>query len=210
MKTFFFSIVLVCSSYFAFGQFELGVKLGASSSQLSEQTIFAPNGNDEVEISIADVPYGFHFGLYSRIKIFNIYLEPALLFNSSTVDYNIQEEIFDTGVVNTIRSETFNNLDIPLLVGMKFGFFRIQAGPVAHIFISSASELTAIEGYAQKVDEASFGLQGGIGIDILRVRLDFNYETNLSRFGDHITIGGQEFSFDDRPTRFVASMGIKF
>ena len=124
--------------------------------------------------------------------------------------YNLSEEIFDTGIISSIRSESYNNLDIPLMVGIKVGPFRLQGGPVAHIFLNSSSDLTAISGYSQKFKDASYGIQGGIGLDIHKVRLDFNYETNISLFGDHINIDGQPYDFDQRPGRLVASIGVKF
>ncbi len=202
-------IILMSFSIFSFSQIEFGMKLGLSSSDLSPKSILFNNGESNFELSVAKANYGFHFGLYSRIKLANIYVEPAVLFNSSSVDYNVREEIFETGVISTIRSETFNKLDIPVMVGMKFGFFRIHGGPVAHIFLNSASELTAIGNYDQKFEGTSFGIQAGIGLDILKIRVDVNYETNLSKFGEHINIGGTQYGFE-RPGRIIASIGIRF
>jgi len=96
------------------------------------------------------------------------------------------------------------------MVGIKMGPLRLQGGPVAHIFLNSASDLTAINGYAQKFRDASYGLQGGIGLDIYKFRLDVNYETNLSIFGDHISIDGEDYDFDQRPGRLIVSVGMKF
>lgn len=209
MKKSFF-ILFMLTSTLAFSQFELGIKTGLSSTELSPESIFIDNDGNTTELSIAQANYGFHFGLYTRVTVANIFIEPSFLFNSSSVDYNLDEQIFDTGIISTIKSETYNNLDIPLMVGMKMGFFRIQGGPVAHIFINSASELTAINGYSQKFKDATYGFQGGIGLDILKIRIDLNYETNLSRFGGDIDINGVPYQFDQRPARLVASLGIKF
>lgn len=191
-------------------QFEMGLKTGLSSTELAQSSIFAKNNGQNIQLSVADAKYGFHFGLYTRVSFLGIYVEPAFLFNSSNVDYNLDEGFFDSGIISTIRSETYNNLDIPLMIGCKLGFFRVQAGPVAHIFLNSASELTSIDGYSQKFKDASYGLQAGIGLDILKIRLDVNYEANLSKFGDHINIDGTDFDFDERPGRLVASLGIRF
>lgn len=166
MKKSFFVLFMLISTL-SFSQFEIGIKTGLSSTDLSPESILINNGDNTTEISIAQANYGFHFGLYTRVCIANIFIEPSFLFNSNSVDYKLDEQIFDTGIISSIKSETYNNLDIPLMVGMKLGFFRIQAGPVAHIFINSASELTAIDGYSQKFKDATYGLQGGIGLDIL-------------------------------------------
>jgi hypothetical protein len=209
MKKSFFVLFMLISTL-SYSQFEIGIKAGLSSLDLSPESILINNGDNTSEISIAQANYGFHFGLYTRVCIANIFIEPSFLFNSNSVDYNLDEQIFDTGIISSIKSETYNNLDIPLMVGMKVGFFRIQGGPVAHIFINSASELTEIDGYSQKFKDATYGFQGGVGLDILKIRIDLNYETNLSRFGGDIDINGNPYQFDQRPSRLVASLGIKF
>ncbi|MFT6338124.1 MAG: hypothetical protein ACI86M_001733 [Saprospiraceae bacterium] len=209
MKKIFFGLLMMLSTL-SYSQFELGIKTGISSTDLSPKSILINNGGNEITLSIQEANYGFHFGLYTRVTFANIFIEPAFLFNSTSVDYNLSEEIFDTGIISSIRSESYNNLDIPLMVGIKIGPLRIQGGPVAHIFLNSASDLTSISGYSQKFKDASYGLQGGIGLDILKVRLDINYETNLTLFGDHINIDGQPYDFDQRPGRLVASIGVRF
>ena len=209
MKKIFLGLLMMLSTL-SYSQFELGIKTGISSTDLSPKSILINNGGNDMTLTIQEANYGFHLGLYTRVTIANIFIEPSFLLNSTSVDYNLTEEIFDSGIISSIRSETYNNLDIPLMVGIKVGPFRLQGGPVAHIFLNSSSDLTTISGYAQKFKDASYGIQGGIGLDILKVRLDFNYETNLSQFGDHINIDGQPYDFDQRPGRLVASVGIKF
>ena len=209
MRKILFGILMTCSTL-SYGQFEMGMKLGLSSTELTPKSILFNNGDNDMSLSIRDANYGFHFGLYTRFSLANLFIEPSFLFNSSSVDYDLREEIFDTGVISTIRSESYHNLDIPLMVGMKIGPLRIQGGPVAHIFIGSASDLTAIDGYAQNFRDASYGLQGGLGLDIMKFRFDLNYETNISLFGDHITIDGDSYDFSQRPGRFVASVGYRF
>lgn len=205
--------VILCmlfSSVFSFGQLETGLRLGVSSTDLAEGSIYINSHDQTYKLTVLNAEYGYHLGLYARLSVANVYMEPAILFNSNRVNYRLEESIFDTGIVNTALSETYNNLDIPILIGMKLGFFRIQGGPVAHIHINSFSDLSTIEGYEANYKKATYGIQGGFGIDIMKIRLDLNYETNLRRFGDHITIGGEEFMFDERPNRLVASLSIKF
>ena len=209
MKKSFFVLFMMISTL-SFSQFEMGIKAGLSSTDLSPESLLLNDGEKTTKLTITQANYGYHFGLYTRLQIANIFIEPSFLFNSTSVDYDLEEQIFDTGIVNSIKSETFNNLDIPLMVGMKIGFLRIQGGPVAHIFINSASELTAINGYSQKFKDATYGIQGGIGLDILKIRLDLNYETNLSNYGGDIDVNGNTYQFDQRPTRLVATLGIRF
>jgi len=210
MKRIALFVCLTMATMTTSAQFEIGVRAGLSSTDIDPNSIVLQNGDNDVQVSVIEANYGFHFGLYSRISFLGIFVEPNFLFNSSSVDYQLREEIFDTGVINSIRSESYNNLDIPILVGCKLGFFRVQAGPVAHIFLNSTSELTDIPGLNQKFKDATFGGQIGFGLDIMKVRLDLNYEVNLSKFGSHLNVGGSTFDFDDRPSRLIASLGVRF
>lgn len=211
MRRLLLSMTLILSASHVFGQIEFGLKAGVSTLDLtdSELSITTPSA-EALKLSIADANYGFHFGLYSRIKLLNIYIEPAVLFNSSQINYTLQEGIFDESVVTTTKTEKFEKLDIPVLVGIKMGFLRLQAGPVARLHINSISDLTDIDGYSQRFKSATYGFQLGAGLDILNVRLDVNYEGNLSKVGDHIVIDGESYTFGESPSRLVASIGYRF
>ena len=89
------------------------------------------------------------------------------------------------GTLDLIKSENYQYLDIPLIIGLKAGPVRLGAGPVGHVFIDSSSELFDIDGYEQKFDEMTWGWQGGIGFDIWNIHLDIKYEGNFSNFSNH-------------------------
>jgi hypothetical protein len=44
---------------------------------------------------------------------------------------------------------------------------------------------------------------------IFNLDLSLEYEGNFSEFGNHINIGGQQFSFDDTPSRLIFNLGIR-
>jgi len=199
------------SSYTMSSQLEFGLKAGLSSVDLADtELILANNAGNNVSLAVQEASYGLHFGIYGRLSLLGLYIEPAVLFNSSNVDYTLREQIFDTEVTETIVSEKYEKLNIPVMVGYKLGFLRLQAGPVAHVHLNNISELTDLGGYSEKARSATYGYQLGVGLDILKVRLDLNYEGNLSSYTDHITIDGYEHSFAENPARIVASIGYKF
>ena len=85
---------------------------------------------------------------------------------------------------------------------------RLMAGPVAHYFLKSTSELFQFENYQQKFADLKYGWQGGIGVDLLNVMVDVRYEGNFSKFGDHITFSGQQYNFASSPARLIASLAV--
>jgi len=211
MRRLLLSLLLITTTYLSYGQIELGLKAGVSSMDLTDHSLYAiGSGNTNISLAIEEATYGYHFGVYGRVGLLGVYLEPAILFNSSQVNYKLREHIFDTGVIETAKSEKYQSLDLPLMVGYKLAFLRLSAGPVAHVHLNNVSELTDIEGYSQKFENATYGYRVGAGIDILKVRIDVQYEGNLSEYGDHINIDGQSYSFGENPARLIATLGYRF
>ncbi len=198
----FFSI----SSY---SQFEAGLKFGISSIDVVSNGINVDNGIHNLKINLGEAEYGYHFGLYTRLSFLGIYLEPAVLFNSNSVNYQI-DNFGESPIVGEILSEKYQNLSVPVLIGIKAGFLRLSLGPVAHVHIDSSSDLFNIDGYEQRFKDASYGIIGGIGLDIWKLRLDLQYEANLSEFGDHIVINGEEYSFGDQASRVLGTVSWRF
>jgi hypothetical protein len=206
MKRILIALLVIVSQLTLSAQVEFGIKAGLSSYELAQTKIFIPDQN--INISIADANYGHHLGIYTRFKISALYLEPALLFNSNKVTYMLED--YSESPLQSFKDEKYNTLDIPVLLGLKFGPLRIQGGVVSHIFINSISDLVDIEGYQQRFQKATYGYQAGLGLDVWKLRFDVNYEGNLSRWGDHIEIGGVDYAFGERAQRIVATVGYKF
>lgn len=210
MRQFILSVVLFAA--FALqvqAQVQFGVKAGISSYDLAKDGIFINTGDQHIKWNVANAGYGHHFGVYTRLTLLGVYLEPALLFNSNTVTYNI-ETYGESGVFNTIKNEKYNHVDIPVLAGIKAGVLRFQGGVVGHLFVNSISDVVDIKGYDQRFKTATYGWQGGMGVDVWKLRLDLLYEGNFDRFGDHITIAGHPYAFSDKPSRLLLTLGYKF
>lgn len=190
-------------------QFEFGIKAGLNSIDLVSDGIEINNNGQVLDIDFKNSEYGHHIGLYTRVKFLGIYVEPAAIFNSNKVNYTITDYSED-GPVTEIFSEKYYNLDIPLMVGIKAGILRLYGGPVAHLHIASTSDLFELKDYDQKFQDATYGYQAGFGFDIWKLRLDLSYEGNLSSFGNHISIGGNEYSFGQSASRVLGTVGYKF
>ncbi len=192
----------------AFGQIEFGLKAGLSSNNLNKSNILNQN-EDETSIDVFSENYGYHFGLYSRIKISSLYVEPNILFESTTLDYSLTEIVEDE-ILKTFHSASYTKLNIPLLIGMKFGFFRVNTGPVAYINLDSGSDLIRFKEYGKRFKEASYGLKFGIGVDFWKIRLDAGIEGNITRLGNSLNLGDESYQLSNRPTSFSLTAGYKF
>jgi hypothetical protein len=189
------------------GQVRFGVRGGISTYDLGvTEAIQVRQGGSEFLLNVQDAKYGYHAGLVLQIKLASFVIQPELLFNSNSVDYRFGETT-NPGSGN-IFTERYQNLDIPLLLGLKAGPMRLMAGPVGHYFLKSTSELFEFESYDQKFSNLTYGWQGGIGVDLLNVMVDIRYEGNFYTFGDHIIFSGQRYNLASSPARLLASLAV--
>ena len=192
-------------------QFKLGLKGGFSTTDINPSELFVTNSDQVKDLGIAvnEAGYGVHMGFFAQLKIRNFIIQPELLFNSNSVEYRVTD--FNNGEnVESFKTESYQNVDMPILFGVKKGWFRFMGGPVAHVHIGSNSELFDIDGYDQKFEDMTWGYQTGVGLDIGSFMLDVRYEGSFDKFGDHMTINNQDINFDQSKGRMVASIGIKF
>jgi hypothetical protein len=198
-----FPLLFVC--VIANAQISWGPKIGISTEDLDEETL----NINSLSLAIKDANYGFHAGLFFRVKISDrVFLQPEVLFNTNSVDFKVTD--LPSGLSDRILKEKYQHLDIPLMLGLKYGPLRLQAGPTGHVYIASSSELDEIEGYERRFNDFNLGFQGGLGLDIWKIIIDVKYEGNLSKFGDHMTIAGQDIKFSQRPSRWLFSIGFSF
>ncbi len=188
-------------------QFKAGIKGGVTTYNMKLGDFLVTNGDaaSDFGLAVKDAKFGYQFGLWARIGR-GLHIQPEILFSTNKVEYEIQDgnDVF-------LGEETYANIDVPIMAGIKLGPLRAQAGPVARIFLGSDDKLAAvIEDYQSDHDRLKIGYQAGIGLDLWRVALDLRYEGSLRHFGDNISVAGQNFGLDGKAGRVVATVGVAF
>ena len=212
MKQLFASLLIsFCLFQTSQAQVKFGLRGGLSSADLEPSSFLVVGNNsfNDLKVEVEDAGYGYHLGLFMQAKIGNFFIQPEILYNSMSTDYKITDISFENSVTS-IKEEQFNDLDIPVMVGFKWLFLRLGGGPVGHVHLDSTSGLFDIDGYSEDFKSVRFGWQAGIGLDIWKLVIDLKYEGNFNNFGDHITIGGQQFDFDTGDNRMIVSVGLAF
>jgi hypothetical protein len=200
-------IVFVALLYLpAFSQLKFGIKAGAEST--SVPTYEVGNGSATID-ALKSAQWGYHLGIFLRLKLGPVYLQPETVFASTSFDYNVNTAGTGTG---DLASQKFNRLSIPLLVGFKLGPVRLNAGPAAAIMIGSPSDLINDPNFDQMYKGAIWGYQAGLGIDLLKkLTLDVRFAGSLGDvLGDEVTIGSQTFQLDYGQSSFLLSVGWMF
>ncbi len=209
------SVFILCSFFQQSANaqiFSWGFRLGAASTNIdmTPQTIYEDNtSTDSLLMSVSDANFGIHGGLYARLKLGPVFVQPEVLFNSQNYEYTIDD--FSQSGASEILNDKFNTLDIPIMIGLKTGPFRFQGGPIGSVLISNDNQLeTLSDTYERKLANLTWGYQAGLGVDIGSVNLDLKYEGGLSALGDSYEIYGNSYQFDSRENRWVLTLGLKF
>lgn len=221
MKRFYLVLLLtVFALPSVFGQLQFGIKGGivSASSSLDEQISisqeFQDQANidyDELKMKAQDAKVGFQAGLFGRISLAALYVQPELMFTSTSSKIKVSEITEGQDPVTHVKNQEFKKIDIPIMVGWKFGPARLQAGPVGTIMLDQQSALDTFENYKEEFNGATWGYQVGVGLDLLNtLTLDAKYEGSLSKLGESVTIGDNDYSIDNRPNQFVVTVGLFF
>lgn len=180
----------------SYGQFTLGPRFGLSSSSID----FDPFTVGGETISSGNATAGFHAGVFSRVTLGLLYIQPEVLFTQSGGEIELND-----GVLKEIREVEFNKLDFPVMLGTSFlKVFRLQAGPSFSMLLD-ANAKGLEEDIKSGYKDATIGYQAGVGMDLWNLVLDVKYEGNLSTFGDELF----GFPTDQDNNQWIVSVGFK-
>lgn len=216
MKKLFVIVLVVLISIPAFSQIKMGLKAGVSTTNLSMETLkTVTTGTTSYTVeALENAKYGFHGGVFLRLTLLGIYVQPELLFSTRTNAYTVKNITNSSAPVTTIVKQNFNKLDIPVMVGLKLGPIRVNAGPAASILINSPKDLIASPDYKSMFSRMTVGYQAGVGLDVLKfLTIDLRYEGSLKKYQNQIQnlVGTKTtVNLDDRPNAFLFSVGLMF
>ena len=205
MKKFIVIILALVLAAPLFSQVKFGLKAGASTDFTFTDQTFKGTDFEVILQNAKDAEWGFQGGVFMRATFSGFYIQPELLLATAT--NSVSYEDVEGGGAPVIYNQKFNKLNIPVLLGVKVGPLRLNAGPAASVMITDPKEI--IEGATYK--RATFGYQAGLGFDLFkRLTFDLRYEGNLNQFGDQIEIANQTFTLDDRTGALLVQVGLIF
>lgn len=201
-------ICLLFISNIAIAQVRPGIKFGLSTPDVDPSDIIVNDdqGNQLYRIFVENARYGVHAGIFIQMQFGGFFIQPELLYNSTSIDYGIDSLSFER-----LKKETFRSLDFPLMIGLKTGAVRLGAGPVGHLFFEgNGSGFGSYPGFEPFFEDLTWGWQAGVGLDFWKLHIDVRYEGNFSKLGDNFIFFGRRFDFDTNNNRFIASLGFSF
>jgi hypothetical protein len=206
MKRILLFVLVVMIAAPAFSQFKWGIKAGAETTTVPKYTL--GSGSATIE-ALKNASWGLHGGIFMRFTLLGIYIQPEAVFASTTFEYNVQEV---QSQPSKVMSQKFNRLSVPVLVGLKLGPLRLNAGPAASIMLGSPQALINDPNFEDMYKGAIWGYQAGVGVDLLKkLSFDVRYAGSLGeKFGDAVAIGGQNFKLGYGQSSLLLSLGLIF
>lgn len=201
----FFMVQLADAQLFSYG---IKAGLGINQLKVSDLTDLG-SGADVYDLVTGDNVMGYHIGVQTRVKIAMLFVQPELYFNDAG---GIVEKVAENGA-NELLTVDFKRIDLPVLVGVKFGPLRLGAGPVGSYVVkeSVVNDISELDpDYTVFTNSMTWGFQAGLGVDLSKISLDARYEGSLSKLGETFSVGGADFDLDARPSQWVFSLGFWF
>ncbi|MDQ8053427.1 MAG: porin family protein [Pedobacter sp.] len=172
MKKISLTLLLICCSFLAFSQltpsFQFGLKGGLNLSKFSTTNTFS-----------SDNQAGYYAGLWARIGAAGIHLQPELYLSGKNATLENA-----SGQENKVK---FTSLDIPVLVGTKFGAagigLRVNTGPVVSFVLNEDQNFSqaAAAAFNGNFKDQTFAWQFGAGVDVGKFGVDLRYEAGISK-----------------------------
>ncbi|RZK19463.1 MAG: PorT family protein [Pedobacter sp.] len=173
MKFLSFTAALLMVCFFASAQVlpsvQFGLKAGANFSKFDSENTFD-----------SDNRAGFYGGVWARFGAAGIHFQPELYISGKKADL-ISEA---TGEVNKVR---FTSLDVPLLVGTKFGAagigVRLNTGPMFSLILDENQSFGQAAGnvFRANFKNQAIAWQFGAGVDLKKLSVEARYELGLSK-----------------------------
>ena len=200
----------------AISQIKFGLKAGVSTTTVTmNDLVKVTSGSTTYTVdAISNAKYGFHGGAFLRLSLLGVYLQPELLFSTRTNEYVISDKSTPQSTASYVAKQNFNKLEIPVMVGLRLGPLRLNAGPAASLLINSPKALITDPNndYKSLYSRMTIGYQAGISINLLKMlTFSLSYEGSLKKYQNQIeNRTGTKFNLDDRPNAFLFSLGLMF
>lgn len=217
-----FVVILLMLGTSTFAQFNFGIKAGYISSLNTSNLNSVVSGNYNLKSVNSELSNGIHAGVFARVGISHLYIQPELLYAMGKKEYKIsyQEIANPTNTISYEKLVNISTIDIPILVGykivdLKLFNLRAFAGPKLRLNagssldfknITNSNNSPTLPNLEKDIKAAQLGFEGGVGLDVLKFTLDARY--NL--IGDIYQTKITNISFDKIPeSTFVISLGWK-
>ncbi|MEZ0608010.1 outer membrane beta-barrel protein [Fibrella sp. WM1] len=178
----------------------VGLKVGANFSKLDNLSYRTPRLDQHglPVLSGGSIVYDFFQqndarsaglvgGLFARFGN-RFYVQPELLFSVKGGRFDIIRQGLETESVKV----KVGTIDLPVLLGVRLGLLRINAGPMASLTVLDGNLKGTFAQYGSQpigetAKQATLGYQAGVGLTLAGLQLDLRHEGGFTRT---VAVGG--------------------
>ncbi len=194
MKKLLLVLAALCIVAVSNAQISFGPKIGVNLSSMTT----SPG------VAISDqLKTGYDLGVFLRIGTKG-YFQPEFLYSTSGVK-------FSNVPVGSPTDITLHNINVPMMFGarlinLKVANVRVLAGPVATFLVNKSVDYNGAVDATKEISfkNSKWGLQAGVGVDILMFTLDVRYNFD---FNKQITQQANDFDWSKQAVN--VSLGWK-
>lgn len=179
---------------------DLGVKAGVTTQNVKFNKTAAGNYG----FTTSDKT-GFHLGFQSRVNLMMFHIQPEIIYTHTAYSMNVQQN----GGGSSDSKVKINNIDVPVLFGVKMLMLRVQFGPSFNLMtdskVSGGKYLNDVT-----VTRPSVSYMVGAGLDLSRFTLDVRYNGGFTRTKQNFRFDNLGHDFKSRNNRWMFSLGYMF
>ena len=193
-----------------------GPKVGYQTTKLSTNR----------DVIKSDFKGNMAFGVFARLTIKNVILQPELLYYKSGKMFEVKPLGNDWGLDNLMPNPTFtinqSNFALPIMMGYQFIDIplikmRATVGPVLYFAVGKTEYSVNGENlpYLNEsvAEDMTMGAAFNLGVDLWKLTLDVNYSFGLTEaFDDEIEVPGLpeiEIGDNTKQNIFTVTLGFK-
>lgn len=180
-------------------QIDFGLRAGANFTDMNLKDF----GQSQFynELSNGGRAFGYHAGVYLKVNLLLIKLQPELLYT------RVNGSINGTNALgNTISKDLgINRFDIPLLAVFGLGPVRLGLGPVYSYQFGTIGDVFDDEG----VNNSAWNAQLLAGVSLGKIILDVRYEFGLSSALDYLSLDGNQVDLKANPSQVIVALGYE-
>ncbi len=190
------------SGAMAMGPVDFGLRGGLNSVNFD----FDHNNLGDSWLAFSKGRTGYHAGVWMRLDLGAVFVQPEFLYNWNRYDLRMWSDPALSMAKSKIKVQTF---EVPVLVGMKLLFLRVNAGPVFNIMNQTKhSGGGAIDD--AEVMKPSVSYTAGFGLDISKVSLDIRYNGMFEKAKQTVWIGDESYKQGTNFRGWTFGLGWRF
>lgn len=187
------TLLLAVGGAQAMGPIDFGVKAGVNTGN------FDLNKKTDMELA-NDARVGYHAGVFARIDLLGLHVQPELLYNWNGYDIKPGD-----GGKSKVKVQT---LEVPVLAGIQLLFLRLNAGPVFNVMSKATTSKGVVDDMQMAKPTVSFA--AGLGIDLMQFSIDMRYCGQFRKTDSTITIANEPIDVKNNFRGWQFSLGYKF